>query len=318
MSSFYVIGTKYGPQNNVDNMPTMLEKGVVSIGFCWDIDFTEYYGGDTEKLDKYLMDNEESGHEISQMKLFLSLRPGDIIAIKSAGSPKKLTKSIAVGRLEIIAYTIVVERDGIVYRHDTEDPSGLGHLINVDFIKRDFRNELPIGGYGKSIHKVDNVNDINEIFGAADDTRYIVENTLSISVTKQKNTNKQVVLTSAEYIREAVHNQIQQNYYNQLVQIHGADNVSMEENYVDIVVRATNRIELIEVKPYVSVVGCIREGLGQLLSYYYSHYLSSQNVQLTIFGPKKPDESELKFIQFIQSSLRVSLKYESWENVSQE
>jgi hypothetical protein len=89
----------------------------------------------------------------------------------------------------------------------------------------------------------------------------------------------------------------------------------MEENFVDIIITDNEKIELIEIKPYESVILCIREGLGQLLSYYHKDYFANKNVSLTIIGSKEPTADETKFIEFIQSTIKIRFRYDSWERL---
>src|SRR5690606_38434884 len=120
---------------------------------------------------------------------------------------------------------------------------------------------------------------------------------------------------SANYIRKAVHNKIQQGVYNIYVTAFGSNHVKMEENFVDIIFTTEDATELIEVKPYNTAIHCIREGLGQLLSYYHKHYLDKKNVTLTIIGSKEPNAEDKLFIDFIQTTLTVNFRYDSWERL---
>lgn len=160
MNNFYILGTKYGDKNNQDVSKYLPKKEAVSIGFAWSTDLSKYYNGNFTELNALLKNNGEKSSTIAQVKKFLSLKPGDLIALKSTGSPKG-----KIANLEIIGYAVVVERNGIVYRHDPEKfPLGLGHLINVDFLELDIERKLQLG-YGQTVHKLINVNHIDLIFG---------------------------------------------------------------------------------------------------------------------------------------------------------
>ncbi len=159
MSNFFIIGTKYGEHNDEDITPYLLDKKAIAIGFCWATDLTKFYNSDLANLDKLLRSKGEKPSTIAQMKRFLSLQPGDIIALKSVGSPIRTT-----ARLEIIGYAIVTERNGLVYRHEPDNfPKGLGHLINVDFLEFGIKRTLQLG-YGRSIHQLHNKNHIDLVF----------------------------------------------------------------------------------------------------------------------------------------------------------
>lgn len=310
MSDFYIIGTKYGEHNDKDITPYLLDKQAIAIGFCWDTNLTKFYNGDLDKLDKLLRDKGEKPSTIAQVKRFLSLQPGDIIALKSVGSPIGTT-----ARLEIVGYAVVAKRNGLVYRHDPDDfPKGLGHLINVDFLEFDIKRTLQLG-YGRSIHQLQNKSHIDLVFGSYADAVSSINKSSNSSGTTQKNTSEKVVTVSANFIRKAIHNKIQQGVYDIFVELFGADSVKMEENFVDIVFTTDETTELIEVKPYYTATHCIREGLGQLLSYYQKHYSKRKNVTLTIIGSKEPNADDKKFIKFIQTTLNIKFRYDSWERL---
>jgi len=310
MSDFYIIGTKYGEHNNEDITPYLLNKQAIAIGFCWDIDLTKFYNTDLDRLDKLLRDSGEKPSTIAQIKRFLSLQPGDLIALKSIGSPIGTTP-----RLEIVGYAVVAMRNGLVYRHDPDDfPIGLGHLINVDFLEFGIQRTLPLG-YGRTIHQLKNKSHIDLVFGSYADAITNNGKPSNLTGTIQKNTTEKAVTVSANYIRKAIHNKIQQGVYDIYVGLFGSDNVKMEENFVDIVLTTDDTTELIEVKPYYTATHCIREGLGQLLSYYHKHYSKRKNVTLTIIGSKEPNADDKKFIKFIQISLNMKFHYDSWERL---
>lgn len=310
MSDFYIIGTKYGEHNDEDITPYLLDKQAIAIGFCWDTDLTKFYNGDFDKFDKLLRDKGEKPSTIAQVKRFLSLQPGDIIALKSVGSPIGTT-----ARLEIVGYAVVTIRNGLVYRHDPDEfPQGLGHLINVDFLEFGIKRTLQLG-YGRSIHKLKNKNHIDLVFGSYADAVSSISKSLNSSGTTKKNTSEKTVTVSANFIRKAIHNKIQQGVYDIFVELFGADSVKMEENFVDIIFTTDETTELIEVKPYYTATHCIREGLGQLLSYYHKHYSKRKNVTLAIIGSKEPNADDKIFIKFIQSTLNIKFRYDSWEKL---
>ena len=76
--------------------------------------------------------------------------------MKADGSPKGKK-----GFLSVIGIAEVIEKDGEIYRHD---PNGLGHLINVKFIKAPVYKEFDLGGYGRTIHKLSKPDHIDLIF----------------------------------------------------------------------------------------------------------------------------------------------------------
>ena len=76
--------------------------------------------------------------------------------MKADGSPKGKK-----GFLSVVGIAEVIEKDGEIYRHD---PNGLGHLINVKFIKAPVYKEFSLGGYGRTIHKLSKPDHIDLIF----------------------------------------------------------------------------------------------------------------------------------------------------------
>ena len=278
------------------------------MGFAWSTNLSKFYNGDLDKLDKFLRTKGEKPSTVAQIKRFMSLRPGDIIALKGVGSPIGKT-----ARLDIVGYAIVVEREGIVYRHDPDSfPNGLGHLINADFFEFGIKRTMQLG-YGRTIHKIEDQNHIDKIFGSYADV--LTGKRRNIDGSKKKNTDETTVNLSSSYIRKAIHNKIQQGLYDNLVKELGESNVKMEENYIDLIVTRDNSTEFIEVKPYHSATHCIREGLGQLLSYYQKYYSDKPNVSLTIIGSKEANADDKEFIKFIQTTLKIKFKYDSWERL---
>jgi hypothetical protein len=309
MNNFYIIGTKYGEHNDEDITPYLLDKQAIAIDFCWDTDLTEFYNGDLNKLDELLRSKGEKSSTIAQMKRFMSLKPGDMVALKSVGSPIGTS-----ARLDIVGYAVIAECNGLVYRHDPDDfPNGLGHLINVDFLEFGIKRTLQLG-YGRSIHHLQNKKHIDLVFDLYAEA-VSSSKSLNSSGTTKKNISEKVVTVSANYIRKNIHNIILNGVFDQYVELLGADRVIMEKNFVDIVITTNSTTELIEVKPYNTATQCIREGLGQLLSYYQKHYSKRKNVTLTIIGSKEPCAEDEKFIKFIQTSLNIKFRYDSWERL---
>jgi len=123
---YYLIGSKYGKNADKDVFPEMLKKSVVATGFASKIDLTELYNENHSVIKEFLQSHKEESNSINALKHFLSLRPGDLVAVKGDGSPKGTE-----GYLSIVGIAEVVEKNGKVYEHD---PNGLGHVINVKFL----------------------------------------------------------------------------------------------------------------------------------------------------------------------------------------
>ena len=153
---YYILGSKYGDNNNEDVFPQMIEKEAVAIGFASNINLAEYYFKNHSEITEYLKDKGEEPKSYNALKYFLTLKVGDRIAVKADGSPKGKK-----GFLSIIGIAEVIEKDGEIYRHN---PNGLGHLINVKFIKSPVYKEFDLGGYGRTIHKLSKPDHIDLIF----------------------------------------------------------------------------------------------------------------------------------------------------------
>ena len=155
----YIIGSKYGDKANESIFEEMLAQSVVAVGFAKALNLSSYYGKQDSSLDKYLSDQGEKSNAKSALRKLLSMRPGDLIAVKADGAPKQ-----SQGFLSIIGLAKVVEKKGQVYVHD---PSGLGHTINVEFYKAPVYHAFELGGYGQTVHELSNGMHISTIFDFA-------------------------------------------------------------------------------------------------------------------------------------------------------
>lgn len=153
---FYILGSKYGEHADQDVFPEMLEKQVIATGFASQLNLEEYYLKNHSEITEYLSEQGEDSKSYNALKYFLTLKVGDRVAIKADGSPKGKK-----GFLSIVGIAEIIEKDGEIYRHD---PNGLGHLINVKFIKAPVYKEFDLGGYGRTIHKLSKPDHIDLIF----------------------------------------------------------------------------------------------------------------------------------------------------------
>ena len=309
-TSYFLIGTKYGENNDVDMLPMMEEYNVVCTGFAWDIDLTNYYQKSQKEITDFLKKKKEEPKAYNALNKFLQLKPGDVVAVKSDGSPKG-----AKPFLEIVAYALVVERDGEVYWHETEH---FGHCINVQFIKTGLKKQFAIGGYGRTIHSIEDTTIIETLFDeykTATSTsirQKIKTKRRSKCATDSKNILGQRRKGSVGYITNPIHNQIQQLFKEYLENKFGADNVQLEENNVDIKLFQPDTIIFYEVKPYAFAEDCIRSGLGQLLSYVFFD-TDKRKKKLKIVGPYPPDKDEQNFIDFLKQTLAIDFDYECFK-----
>lgn len=158
MPNFFLLGTKYGVNDNVDITPHLFNKNVVSVEFCRTLDLTEFYNSSPLNIREYVTRRGYKGFEASQMIKFLSIQDGDFFALKLIGSP--LRKK---ARLEIGGYGRVLQRDGSIYKYERElYPQGLGHTLQVEFLS-EARLSLELG-YGQTVHHITDPKRIEQIF----------------------------------------------------------------------------------------------------------------------------------------------------------
>jgi hypothetical protein len=156
--NYYLIGSKYGENNDVDMFPQMMEKQVVSVGFASQLDLNDFYLTDENEITEYLKDEKENPNSVNALKHFLSIKTGDKIAVKASGSPKG-----SMGFLSIVGICEVVQdEEGKVYNYD---PKGLGHTINVKYLEAPIYKEYELGGYGSTVHHLSKEDHIELIFG---------------------------------------------------------------------------------------------------------------------------------------------------------
>tara|TARA_R110002051_G_scaffold3333_1_gene18061 strand:+ start:71176 stop:74133 length:2958 start_codon:yes stop_codon:yes gene_type:complete len=155
--NYYLIGSKYGENNDVDVFPKMLENNVVSVGFASHLDLGDFYLTDDAEIVEYLKEENEVRNSYNALKLFLNIKVGDKVAIKASGSPKGKK-----GFLSIVGiFEVVQNKDGEVYSHD---PDGLGHTLNVKVVDAPIYKEFELGGYGSTVHKLSKQDHISQIF----------------------------------------------------------------------------------------------------------------------------------------------------------
>jgi Cdc6-like AAA superfamily ATPase len=155
--NYYLIGSKYGENNDVDVFPKMLENNVVSVGFASHLDLSDFYLTDDAEIVEYLKEENEVRNSYNALKLFLNIKAGDKVAIKASGSPKGKK-----GFLSIVGiFEVVQNEDGEIYGFD---PAGLGHTLYVKVVDAPIYEEFELGGYGSTVHKLSKQDHISQIF----------------------------------------------------------------------------------------------------------------------------------------------------------
>ncbi len=154
--NYYVLGSYYiGNKESV--YQEMVTGNVISLGYASNKSLKQFYGKPDEVV-KHLKEHSCRIRATSALKLFMQLKEGDIIAIKSDGQPRKGKKN----NLIICGYAIVKSRKGIFYHFDE-----LGHMINVKHLLTNLNKDI-VGlsqAYQWGMHKVNNIGDISKIFG---------------------------------------------------------------------------------------------------------------------------------------------------------
>lgn len=155
-NNYYVIGSfYYEDSKGYDMLDDMISNNVVSIGWAKEIDLTDFYSTSSdEEVIEYLKNEGKSTKAYSNLKRFLKLEPGDMVAVK------KWLMENRKGRIIVRAYARVAERNGKVYSWDKDT---LGHMVNVEYLQKDLALELPYN-YSQAIHLVTEPDRIRNIF----------------------------------------------------------------------------------------------------------------------------------------------------------
>lgn len=136
--------------------------------------------------------------------------------------------------------------------------------------------------------------------------------------TKSRNTASQYRKGTGEYIAEQFHNELQEKLEKYLTNVYGDTNVIFEENYVDVKVNQPNEIHYYEVKTAGFAEDCIKQGIGQLLSYTFFEN-DNRKKRLIIFGKNRPTAAENEFIAFVKRQFQaIEFDYLSLEDIENE
>ena len=306
-TGYYLLGSKYADTHSDDVYGSMKALNMVCVGFCWAHDLTHLVGKDQNAILSALKELGENPTSCHALKHFLSLQAGDIVAIRSSGNPRA-----GKAFLEIVAYAVVVEREGHVYWHDTEN---FGHCMNVEFIATDLHDRYKVGGYSGTIYRITDTQLIDKWFeGHEDPSSKTVRNKIktrrrSRKPSLSKTTKAEHRKGSKPYVTNPRHNAIQQLFKEHLEEVYGADNVLLEENHVDIKLLQKDHVVFYEVKPYDLAEDCIRAGIGQSLAYVHFDE-DRRRKKIRVVGPFPADNEEKKFIGFLQDKLRIDFDYE--------
>lgn len=318
---YYIIGTKYGTYATDSRADEMEGKGVVATDFGpKGVSLESFYlDYDKDALQQYLEENNcpEPEKALPALLTFLNIRVGDIVALKDSGQPKG-----GKAFLKIIAYAVVVEREGRVYQFD----ESLGHCLQVEYLATNLDLELEQGGYGKTVSPVEHAEARKHIFSQlanADDTHIVASieqeakrqashrlRRLGVSEVTPKGGMR---AGSKPCVINPLHQVIQSGLLAFLQQQHPDATVYAEENFIDISVRrnGVEVVELYEIKPFCRARDCIRAALGQLLDYAHREKHGG-SVKLIVVGPTPVNDGDRAYVAFIQEHLKLPFEYKCW------
>lgn len=304
--AYYIIGSGYGEYAEDSVLEQMIQKSVVSTGF-YGGSLSSFYRKPMSEIKQYLLEEGEEPKSYNALSKFLQLKIGDVIAVKTSGSPKGTQP-----HLKIAAFAIVVERNGLVYSFDHER---LGHCVNVEFVETELDLDFSIGGYGRTIHKIQDEGLIDLLFkNYHEHDRALISSKIRRrrrAASSKKKTGQQPRRGSAPYVVNLKHNEIQERFKEYLIKVYGERNVSMEKDWVDITVDMGSHVTLYEVKPFDAGEDCLVEALGQILSYGF-HLDDVRDKKYVIVGPSPLDKDEMAFLRHLKESLRLSIDYQAF------
>ncbi len=310
--NYFVVGTKYKDDRGNDTkdvFPEMLATGSIAIGFLYNYDLSQLYGNEENEIISFIdnlknVDDEDVTREHLRryFRILLRLKPGDIIALKSHGSH---------GRLEIIAYAIVVERAGKIYEHR---PDKLGHHINVEFLETDIARQTTLT-YAGTIHKVDpnKSTHLREIFGPylQMDNPLFDDADIEDGVHSPKSELPYLRGPVAAKMVNQLHNIIQNHFYDYLLQTYPNEDITVEYGgQVDVLRENDNEMWFYEIKPIENVGSCLREAIGQLLDYAYKYRKQNKKIILVAVGMGDKDSANaIAHMNHYSEFLKVHIEY---------
>ncbi|MCW3110273.1 MAG: hypothetical protein JWQ09_4779 [Segetibacter sp.] len=310
---FYIFGSKYSDEKGADTkdvFPDMLAASDVAMGFMNGFNFTPYTGANSAAIEKLVTTNyKEKKPELPKMKryfrLLIQIKEGDIIAVKSHGTHNQLT---------IIAYAMVVKRNGSVYNYV---PGQLGHHIHVEFLDWGFKKKTGLT-YAETIHEVKaNNSHLGIIFGSyalfAKGSTRPEENDEDGDETTDRDENDYMRGETSQVVVRQIHNIMQNRFLKYLKNKHKGQTIEREyKNRIDVYREDGSAEWLYEIKPFESPYRCIREGIGQLLDYVH-RFRSLEDLTVVIVGPEKPKDSDQRFIAHLQETLSVAFEYQAFD-----
>ncbi len=310
--NYYLVGSKYITSQNdtVDIFPEMLKSECIAIGYLWGHSFENIKNAESQEINAFVKQHRSKNEPIvskvqSQVKHFLRLKQGDIVAIKSKGQFNKL---------EIVAYARVIAKESEIYKYD---PGNLGHTTHVEFLETGFTKFLGFN-YADSIHRIKpNSEHFKSIFGKyallaeeEDDIRSSLSSdigSLKESIPEKSEYEYERKSVSSIVVRQ-IHSQIQNRFIKFLSDNSNGTLVSEFKGRIDVVMEQQDVIWFYEIKPFENAYKCIRESIGQLLD-YTNRFSSSKEIRIATVGPNEPNDDTNAFISHIKKELNLKYSY---------
>lgn len=131
-----------------------------------------------------------------------------------------------------------------------------------------------------------------------------------VAAERRRPTGKRPRKGTEATVAELVHNQLQNELFDWLVQACGRRAVSMEEGFVDLKVRTAGRLILIEVKSDARPRYAVREAVGQLLEYAYRCATNGEGpAELVVAGPGELDNEDRTYLGYLEKHRNLPLRY---------
>lgn len=172
--------------------------------------------------------------------------------------------------------------------------------------EREGHFEKIFGAYALENNANENFNE-NEVFLDNDNNsndEYLEEDRIN-----DKETSDYIRTMSSSQVVTRTHNKIQIDYAKKLKLKYPNDTVRTEHKNIDIKRENDNEIHLYEVKPFMSVYSCIRDGIGQLMDYSFNNSKINKKTYLYIVGVCKPSNNDFKFIKYLKNILNIDFEY---------
>ncbi len=130
--------------------------------------------------------------------------------------------------------------------------------------------------------------------------------------TDSKSTKEQFRRGTTGCVASQDHNKIQNKLQSILENKYKKSQVYVEQNYVDLKVKFVNKEYFYEVKSAQNASDCIKQALGQILSYaFYDTQVINNKKQKLLFivGKNLPNENDKKFIKYIKQQINPNFDY---------